>query len=322
MALRRYSIRADVKKPVLAGADTCASRRTNERGGATLSLVVPQGRPPVGGATGQHARFPRDLDRGQGGGARRLTAQTDRAIMQHPRRADRVRVDLVGQQVHKAAFVALARHLAPVGQEIVAGIIGQQVHRIHHRHHRVQPGHIGEIGHRAGWRKARDEVRKACAIADEHGRAGPRGARIFPRHAGKEALAGQLLGVDPDRVAVIVDALIALADRQNVDLIVTTGGTGVAPTDVTPEAMLQVIDKEVPGMAEAMRAPTGRGAATPLPGTAGSTATPPPMSRANLEMEYAEIVATRDVAQRGRTVRSRRCHTRGRATATVPQTGP
>ncbi|HSO09932.1 MAG TPA: MogA/MoaB family molybdenum cofactor biosynthesis protein [Desulfoprunum sp.] len=70
----------------------------------------------------------------------------------------------------------------------------------------------------------------------------------------REGYVLQSHAIIPDRVAVIVDALIALADRQNVDLIVTTGGTGVAPTDVTPEAMLQVIDKEVPGMAEAMRA--------------------------------------------------------------------
>ncbi len=60
--------------------------------------------------------------------------------------------------------------------------------------------------------------------------------------------------VIPDQIAVIVDTLIDLVDRQGITLIVTTGGTGVAPTDVTPEAMLQVIDKEVPGMAEAMRA--------------------------------------------------------------------
>lgn len=58
----------------------------------------------------------------------------------------------------------------------------------------------------------------------------------------------------PDEMEMIVRTLIDLVDRQGITLIVTTGGTGVAPTDVTPEAMLQVIEKEVPGMAEAMRA--------------------------------------------------------------------
>ena len=47
--------------------------------------------------------------------------------------------------------------------------------------------------------------------------------------------------------------LIDFADHQKIDLIVTTGGTGVAPRDLTPDATLGVIDKEVPGMAEAMR---------------------------------------------------------------------
>lgn len=57
----------------------------------------------------------------------------------------------------------------------------------------------------------------------------------------------------PDEVEQIRNILIELADQRKVDLIVTTGGTGVAPRDVTPDATLDVIDKEVPGMAEAMR---------------------------------------------------------------------
>jgi len=60
--------------------------------------------------------------------------------------------------------------------------------------------------------------------------------------------------VIPDRVDGIVKTLIAWVDDKKVDLILTTGGTGVAPTDVTPEAMVDVIEKEIPGMAEAMRA--------------------------------------------------------------------
>jgi molybdopterin adenylyltransferase len=57
----------------------------------------------------------------------------------------------------------------------------------------------------------------------------------------------------PDEEDLIRLALIEYADTKQLDLILTTGGTGVSPRDVTPDATLQVIDKEVPGMAEAMR---------------------------------------------------------------------
>ena len=57
----------------------------------------------------------------------------------------------------------------------------------------------------------------------------------------------------PDEKDQIEETLIDFADRRNVPLIVTTGGTGVSPRDVTPDATLAVIDREVPGMAEAMR---------------------------------------------------------------------
>jgi molybdenum cofactor synthesis domain-containing protein len=58
----------------------------------------------------------------------------------------------------------------------------------------------------------------------------------------------------PDEKDEIAEALMKSADRLKADLILTTGGTGLSPRDVTPDATLKVIEKEVPGFAEAMRA--------------------------------------------------------------------
>jgi molybdopterin adenylyltransferase len=60
--------------------------------------------------------------------------------------------------------------------------------------------------------------------------------------------------VIPDERELIAATLRAWADAGDLDLIVTTGGTGLSPRDVTPEATLAVVDYLVPGMAEAMRA--------------------------------------------------------------------
>ena len=57
----------------------------------------------------------------------------------------------------------------------------------------------------------------------------------------------------PDEKDQIQEAIINLADVEKLDLILTTGGTGVSPRDLTPDATLDVIEKEIPGMAEAMR---------------------------------------------------------------------
>ena len=66
----------------------------------------------------------------------------------------------------------------------------------------------------------------------------------------------------PDETAEIGARLATLADGGQVSAIFTTGGTGVAPRDVTPEATRAVIDREIPGLGELMRA-RGR-EATPL----------------------------------------------------------
>ena len=57
-----------------------------------------------------------------------------------------------------------------------------------------------------------------------------------------------------DEEELIVKTLVKWADEDNLDVVITTGGTGLTPRDVTPEATLAVVDRIVPGFAEAMRA--------------------------------------------------------------------
>ena len=61
-------------------------------------------------------------------------------------------------------------------------------------------------------------------------------------------------GILPDEESEIHDQLIAWADSAELDIILTAGGTGFAPRDVTPEATRSAIEREAPGLAEAMRA--------------------------------------------------------------------
>jgi molybdopterin adenylyltransferase len=58
----------------------------------------------------------------------------------------------------------------------------------------------------------------------------------------------------PDETARIASVLMSWADGDRADLILTTGGTGLTARDVTPEATRAVLDKEAPGIAEALRA--------------------------------------------------------------------
>ncbi|HEX2945492.1 MAG TPA: MogA/MoaB family molybdenum cofactor biosynthesis protein [Clostridia bacterium] len=60
--------------------------------------------------------------------------------------------------------------------------------------------------------------------------------------------------VVPDERSIISSNMKRMSDELGIDLILTTGGTGFSPRDVTPEATLDVIDRNVPGIPEAMRA--------------------------------------------------------------------
>lgn len=68
--------------------------------------------------------------------------------------------------------------------------------------------------------------------------------------AGHEVISEQLVPDDVERVAT---AIIAAA-RAGASVIITSGGTGLSPNDLTPEATRRVIDREIPGIAEALRA--------------------------------------------------------------------
>ncbi|MFN2493421.1 MAG: molybdenum cofactor biosynthesis protein B [Pyrinomonadaceae bacterium] len=70
---------------------------------------------------------------------------------------------------------------------------------------------------------------------------------------GAEIVERRILSDDLDP---LTKALREFADRSDVNLVITTGGTGVAPRDNTPEATLAVIEREAPGLAEAMRMDT------------------------------------------------------------------
>lgn len=83
-------------------------------------------------------------------------------------------------------------------------------------------------------------------------------AEIVSRHGG-QVVARDVLPDDRERIAA---RLRAYADQLGADLVLTTGGSGVALRDVTPEATLQVVDRLVPGLVEAARVQTL--AATPL----------------------------------------------------------
>ncbi|MBI4651427.1 molybdopterin adenylyltransferase [Candidatus Desantisbacteria bacterium] len=59
--------------------------------------------------------------------------------------------------------------------------------------------------------------------------------------------------VIPDEKDIIIKMLKEYIDEKKLDLVITSGGTGLSKRDITPEATHEVIDKEIPGMAEAMR---------------------------------------------------------------------
>ncbi|MFF2093768.1 molybdenum cofactor biosynthesis protein B [Paenibacillus sp. NPDC058174] len=71
----------------------------------------------------------------------------------------------------------------------------------------------------------------------------------------EEELGGEIVDyrIVPDEQDEIMAAIIEMTEYYQADLVLTTGGTGLAARDITPEATLKVVDRLVPGLAEAMR---------------------------------------------------------------------
>jgi len=94
-------------------------------------------------------------------------------------------------------------------------------------------------------------VSDRSAAGTREDRSGPLAARLLAEAIPCFEVAREVV---PDDREAIANLLIRLCDEQGCDLVVTSGGTGLSPRDVTPEATGDVIDREIPGMAEAIRA--------------------------------------------------------------------
>jgi len=85
---------------------------------------------------------------------------------------------------------------------------------------------------------------------ERHDVSGPELGRLLP----VENFQVAATAVVPDEPGTIAAQLVKWCDQERLDLILTTGGTGLSPRDVTPEATLTVAERQVPGLPEAMRA--------------------------------------------------------------------
>ena len=95
-------------------------------------------------------------------------------------------------------------------------------------------------------------VSDACSRGERQDASGEALAQLL-REMGAEIVETKIVS---DDLAPLSELLRVSAERSDVNLIVTTGGTGLAPRDNTPEATLAVIEREAPGLAEAMRIET------------------------------------------------------------------
>ena len=95
-------------------------------------------------------------------------------------------------------------------------------------------------------------VSDACSGGERKDESGETLAQLL-KDSGAEIVATKIVS---DDLAPLTETLRDYADRAEVNLLITTGGTGFSPRDNTPEATLAIIEREAPGLAEAMRMET------------------------------------------------------------------
>ena len=116
---------------------------------------------------------------------------------------------------------------------------------------------IEKLGGRSQWKQNfKDPIKTAILVLSDtisQGKKEDKSGNTIIKRLGKEPVKVVEYKILPDDYDVIKGELVRLSDDKKIDLILTTGGTGLGPRDVTVEATKDVIEKEVPGISEAIR---------------------------------------------------------------------
>ncbi len=88
------------------------------------------------------------------------------------------------------------------------------------------------------------------ACGEREDTSGPMLVDLFSARSEYEVVAYKVIADDEEQIS---STLIEWVDKKKIDLIITTGGTGVSPSDHTPEATREIVEREIPGISEAMR---------------------------------------------------------------------
>lgn len=119
---------------------------------------------------------------------------------------------------------------------------------------------LSKKGGKSDFKTGQDHLRKTLKTAVvvmsdsiASGRKEDLSGRLIVERLRHEGIEPEDYQVIPDDITHIQNLLISYADEKHLDLVLTTGGTGLSPRDNTPEAMKNVIEREVPGISEAVR---------------------------------------------------------------------